>query len=154
MRELGELAAVRIARAELEERERLLIERARRAGASWAEVAEGLGLTSRQAAQQRYQRLTAIVQARRLEADRALAPRVAQVRLLLTALQRWIDADRDWDVRFVRARLIRSTLATALEAEPGAMFSLVTHLAGDLAATGPRLPRPAAAIARQLSMVH
>ncbi|MET0414606.1 MAG: hypothetical protein ABW022_01120, partial [Actinoplanes sp.] len=57
MIDLHELRAVPAARAELDAAELALIDQARRAGATWADVASALGLASRQAAEQRRQRL-------------------------------------------------------------------------------------------------
>ena len=72
--ELTELAQLRAARARLDEQELTLIERARHAGATWAQIATALGLTSRQAAEQRRQRLVTAARARHHEATGAYAP--------------------------------------------------------------------------------
>jgi hypothetical protein len=43
----------------------------------------------------------------------------------------------------VRAGLVRGTVAAALEAAPGALYALATHIAADLAeASPPALPAP------------
>ncbi|PZG24158.1 hypothetical protein C1I95_01210 [Micromonospora craterilacus] len=148
---LGRLAGIPAARDELDENELDLIDRARQAGATWSQVADALGLGSRQAAEQRRQRLAAARRSRRTESDRHWPAEVARLRARLAALQQWIDADRRWDTRFPRAALIRRTTALALEAAPGGLYDLAGHVAADLAATGPGLPIPVRAVARDLS---
>ncbi|MEV0397693.1 hypothetical protein [Polymorphospora rubra] len=141
--ELTELAQMRAARARLDEQELTLIERARHAGATWAQIATALGLASRQAAEQRRQRLTDAAQARHHETTSAYAPRMAAVRTAVVQLGRWIDTDRRWDGRFTRAALVRATVATALQAPPGALYALAVHLLADLTGADPRhLPPP------------
>ncbi|NED50779.1 hypothetical protein G3I24_07635, partial [Micromonospora aurantiaca] len=56
---LTRLSEIVAARARLDDRELDLIDRARHDGATWAEIARALGLGSRQAAEQRRQRLVA-----------------------------------------------------------------------------------------------
>jgi hypothetical protein len=146
--ELAELAGVQAARARLDERERELVDRARRAGATWTQIAAVLGLASRQAAQQRHQRLVLAARSRRHDLDLRYAPRIAAVRSAVTDLHRWIGADRRWDSRFVRAALVRATVAAALDAAPGALYALAAHIAADLAGAGrAALPRPVQAAA-------
>ncbi|MEU3457774.1 hypothetical protein ABZ671_29915 [Micromonospora sp. NPDC006766] len=145
--ELRELADLASARAQLDERELTLIERARQQGVTWAEIATALGLASRQAAEQRRQRLVAAARSRRLVADRGCAPPLADLRLAVTELHRWILDDRNWASRFPRAPLVRGTLAAALLAPAGSLHDLATHAAADLADVDPaRLP-PAVRVA-------
>src|SRR3954452_23184170 len=110
MVDLTELAAIPIARASLDAQELALIDRARRAGATWADIAGALGLTSRQAAEQRRLRL-ATAASRQVPpdlhppyGDQGLAPRSAAAEV-----HRRIGADRRWDRRFTRAALARET---------------------------------------------
>ncbi|MEV0732189.1 hypothetical protein [Polymorphospora sp. NPDC050346] len=137
--ELADLAEVRAARARLDEHELTLIERARHGGATWAQIAAALGLASRQAAEQRRQRLVTAAQARRHEATSAYAPRMAAARTAVARLQRWIDTDRRWDTRFTRAALVRATVAAALQAQPGAVHALGVHVLTDLTEVDQRL---------------
>jgi hypothetical protein len=139
---LGEIAAVRAARERLDERELGLIERARLAGATWTAIAKALGMASRQAAQQRHQRLTAALRSRRRRADLDYATDLTLLRDTLADLERWIAVDRVWDARFARAALARATIASALEAPPGALFALAVHVAADLAGAENKLPAP------------
>lgn len=136
-----------------------LIDRARHQGATWAQIAAALGLASRQAAQQRHQRLAAAARSRRHDLDLAYAPRIATLRGAVADLHRWIEADRRWESRFVRARLVRGTVSAALEAEPGSLYALASHIAADLDGAGlERLPRPvrvaAATLRPALSTAH
>jgi len=149
----------RPARAALDRRELDLIERARHCGATWAQIAAALGLASRQAAEQRRQRLRAAGRERLWADDARYAPAIAALRTAVAQVWRWIDADRHWGSRFPRAALVRETAAAALDAEPGALYALAQHLAADLAdAPRRRLPAPvgaaAAALDRALSTKH
>ncbi|MFI6229343.1 hypothetical protein ACIBCR_18750 [Micromonospora echinospora] len=144
--ELTQLADVSVDRARLDERELELIDRARHAGATWAQVAAALGLGSRQAAEQRRQRLAALRRSRRQKRDLAYSARIAAIRSAVLDLQRWIATDRRWDGRFRRAALVRSTAELALDADPGPLHALATLLVADLSAAGAaRLPAPVAA---------
>ncbi len=146
-----QLAEIRGARIRLDEQELQLIDRARYAGATWGEIAEALGLSSRQAAEQRRQRLAAARRSRRQQLDLRYSSRIAALRAAVSDLQRWIDADRGWDARFRRAALVRRTAAHALDAAPGSLYALALHLVGDLAEVGDgRLPVPVQAIARRM----
>jgi hypothetical protein len=147
---LGDLAGIPTARDQLDETELDLIDRARRAGAAWQQIAEALGLGSRQAAEQRRQRLAARRRARRADSDRRLPHEVAALRALLSGLQSWIATDRRWDGRFRGAALTRHTSALALEAAPGALYDLAGHVAADLHRAGHRLPSQVRTIARHL----
>jgi hypothetical protein len=140
MTHLAELAD---ARERLDERELTLIDRARAQGATWAQIATALGLASRQAAEQRRQRLAGAAAVRRQRADRAYAPPIAEVREAVAHLDRWIRADRRWAKRFRRAELVRSTVGAALDAPPGPLHTLAGHIVDDLAAVrAERLPPP------------
>jgi hypothetical protein len=156
---LAQLSEVPAARARLDEQELELIDRARYAGATWTQIAAVLGLTSRQAAQQRHQRLVAGLRSRQEVADRRYAPGIVALRGAVAALYRWIRADRRWDARFVRAALVRETVTAALDAPPGALYALAAHISADLDGAGrQRLPRPVRAAAADLhealSMKH
>jgi hypothetical protein len=144
---LDELRSVPQARAQLDARELALIDGARRAGAPWSEIAAALGLSSRQAAEQRRLRLSSA--AIRPAGPEEFGERIADLRAAAADLHRRIGADRRWDRRFTRAALVRDTLATAAEAPAGALFSLVQAAVGDLEEASPRMPGPTrAAIAR------
>lgn len=139
--ELTGLADLAALRAELDERELALIDRARQQGSTWGQIARALGLASRQAAEQRRQRLATAARVRRLDADRRYAPPLARLRVAVTDLHRWIVHDRHWDSRFPRAALVRGTLAAALDAPAGSLHALAVHAAADLAEVDPaRLP--------------
>ncbi|MEU8209634.1 hypothetical protein AB0B85_10590 [Micromonospora sp. NPDC049044] len=141
--ELDRLAEIRATRARLDEQELEIIDRARHDGATWAQIATALGLGSRQAAEQRRQRLAAARWSRRQHLDLRLPPQIAALRSAVADLGRWVDADRRWDGRFRRAALVRSTVDAALDAAPGSLYALTVHLAADLAEAGERLPAPA-----------
>jgi hypothetical protein len=154
-----DLADIQLARARLDEQELQLIERARHHGAAWIQIATALGLASRQAAQQRHRRLVEATRARRYDLDLAYAPGIAALRTAIAELHRWIGADRRWDSRFVRAALVRSTVNSALDAAPGSLYALASHIAADLSGAGrERLPRPvqilAATLKDRLSTKH
>ncbi|MFG3422479.1 hypothetical protein ACIBTZ_04105 [Micromonospora sp. NPDC049460] len=149
--EMGQLAEIRAARCRLDEQELELIDRARYQGATWAQIAAALGLGSRQAAEQRRQRLAAARWSRRQNLDLHYSPRIAALRTAIADLHRWIDVDRGWDTRFRRAALVRSTAEAALDAVPGSLYALASHVAADLAEVGcQRLPRPVRAVAASL----
>ena len=140
MDELAGLTSLQALRSDLDRRELDLIDRARHAGATWAEIAAALGLASRQAAEQRRQRLRSAVSSRRHDQDLAYAQSIAAVRAAVLDLHRHIEADRGWDTRFVRALLARRTLAIAADADPGGLFSLSAQALSDVG--GAELPRP------------
>ncbi|GIJ12574.1 hypothetical protein ACFFMR_22825 [Micromonospora andamanensis] len=148
---LVRLAGIPATRDQLDDTELDLIDRARQAGATWTQVGEALGLGSRQAAEQRRQRLAAARTARRARSDRHWPAEVAALRGLLIDLRRWIDADRRWDTRFPRAALTRRTTVLALEAEPGGLYDLAARIRADLPVADPGLPVPVRAIARDLA---
>ena len=159
MVDLSELRAVPAARARLDAEELALIDRARRAGATWAAVADALGLGSRQAAEQRRLRLARA--ATRPALPEAYGERIAELRAAALDLHRRVGADRRWDRRFTRAALVRETLAAAVEAPGGALFALVRAVGEDLAEVAgpppgeggpvfPALPGPTRAAAERL----
>jgi hypothetical protein len=131
--ELAELGGIAAARAALDRHERDLIDRARRAGATWAQVAGALGLASRQAAEQRRQRLAAATRRAAAGDDPRYGESIVALRSAVAVLHARIAADAGWDARFVRAPLVRDTLAAAVEAPPGALFALARAAAADLA---------------------
>lgn len=148
---MAQLAEVAAARARLDEQELELIDRARHGGSTWAQIAAALGLSSRQAAEQRRQRLAAARGLRRHDLDLRYSSRIAVLRTAVADLQRWINADRRWDTRFRRAALVRSTAGVALDAPPGSLYALALHIASDLAEAGrERLPPPVQAVAATL----
>ncbi|MFC8296926.1 hypothetical protein [Micromonospora orduensis] len=149
--ELDQLADVPATRASLDERELDLIDRARHGGATWAQIAAALGLGSRQAAEQRRQRLVAARRSRRQHLDLGLPAQIVALRTAVADLDRWIAADRRWDSRFLRAALVRSTVDAALDAPPGSLYALALHLVADLAGARERLPPPVQAVETRLT---
>jgi hypothetical protein len=150
VQELSELRGIPVRRARLDAEELGLIDAARRDGVTWAQIAAALGLTSRQAAEQRRLRLVAAVRPVRRDLDGAYGEKLAAVRESAVELHRRIGADRRWDKRFVRAALVRETLAAAPEATGGGLYSLVNDVLADLAATRPALPAPTRAAIERL----
>ncbi|MGC4758316.1 hypothetical protein [Micromonospora trifolii] len=148
--ELARLAEVRATRARLDEQELEIIDRARHDGATWAQIATALGLGSRQAAEQRRQRLVAARWSRRQRLDLRLPQQIGALRAAVADLDRWIGADQRWNSRFRRAALVRSTVDAALDAAPGSLHALAVHLAADLAEAGERLPAPARTAAAKI----
>lgn len=132
MADLSGLRAIPAARAGLDAEELTLIDRARRDGATWAEIATALGLTSRQAAEQRRERLAAAVRPVRTDLDESYGVTIAALRAAAADLDRRVGADRRWDGRFRRAALVRETLAAAPEASAGGLFSLVAAVMDDI----------------------
>ncbi|HWS38940.1 MAG TPA: hypothetical protein VN408_40145 [Actinoplanes sp.] len=139
---LSELRGIPARRAEIDAAELESIDRARRSGASWAQIAAALGLASRQAAEQRRQRLAEAAERavlpQRQELDRGYGAGVAVLRRRAVDLHHRIGADRRWDRRFTRAALVRETLAAAPDAPAGALYDLVVVALEDLA--GPDAP--------------
>jgi hypothetical protein len=149
--DLTELRAIPAARHELDAAELALIDRARRDGATWSEIADALGLTSRQAAEQRRLRLVGAVRPVPHGLDRGYGDKIAALREAAAELHRRIGADRRWDGRFRRAALVRETLAGAPEAPAGGMYSLVADVVGDLdGPIGRPLPAPTRAAVERL----
>jgi hypothetical protein len=140
---LGALRGIPAERARLDETELELIDRARRSGATWADIASALGLATRQAAEQRRLRLaTAVIRLRQQTLDDGYAPPIAALRAAIAELDRRIGADRRWDARFPRAELVRRTVNAATLAPAGGLFSLATDASTDLRPGRPTLPRP------------
>jgi hypothetical protein len=150
MADLSDLRAIPAARARLDAEELSLIDAARRAGATWVEIAEALGLTSRQAAEQRRLRLAAAVRPVREDLDIRYGESIAAIRAAAVELHRRIGADRRWDGRFGRAILVRQTLEAAPEAVAGSLFSLVADVIADLDAVSRPLPAPTRAAVDRL----
>ncbi|WP_245922943.1 hypothetical protein [Paractinoplanes atraurantiacus] len=147
MEGLEGLSKIPAARARLDAEELELINQARRAGATWSDIAGALGLSSRQAAEQRRLRLAAA--AARPAGPEEFGDRVAALRAAAVEVYRRIGADRRWDRRFTRAALVRDTLATAAEAPAGALFSLAEASVDDLSGAAGSMPGPTrAAITR------
>ncbi|WP_249997797.1 hypothetical protein [Actinoplanes sp. M2I2] len=137
MADLTDLRAVPAARARLDAEELDLIDRARREGATWGEIASALGLGSRQAAEQRRLRLVGVVRTSPAT-DEAYGESIAGLRKAALELHRRVGADRRWDRRFTRAVLVRETLAAVPGASGGALFALAEAVMADLdALTGP-----------------
>jgi hypothetical protein len=142
---LGEIAAER---ARLDARELDLIDTARRQGATWVQVADVLGLGTRQAAEQRRRRLAAAVAREARARDARYGAPIENLRRAVADLHRVIQADPRWTERFTRATLVRDTVAAATEAEPGPLFALAAQAADDLSrADLRRTPRTARAAA-------
>ncbi|MDR6322666.1 hypothetical protein [Actinoplanes couchii] len=139
---LSELREVPARRAAIDAVELESIDRARRSGASWAQIASALGLASRQAAEQRRQRLAEAAERasrpQRRKLDRDYGPNVSNLRERAVELHRRIGADRRWDRRFTRAALVRETLAATPDAPAGALYDLVVVALADL--SGPDVP--------------
>jgi len=155
MADLTALRAIPAERAGLDARELALIDQARRAGATWVEIAEALGLSSRQAAEQRRLRLTAAVRPVAAELDRGLGAEVAALRAAAAELHRRVGADRRWDRRFTRAALVRQTLAAAPGSPVSALYALVADAVADLSTAGVPLPAPTrAAVSRLVSALE
>jgi hypothetical protein len=137
--ELTALEDLRAARAALDVRELELIDRARRQGATWAQIAASLGLASRQAAEQRRHRLSAAAHRAAKSHDPRYGDSIVQLRTAIETLHTRIASDAIWDARFVRAPLVRHTVTTAVDA-PGALFALAAQAAADLAAAAVTTP--------------
>ena len=133
---LVELGLISSARAALDERELTLIDRARREGATWGQIAAALGLASRQAAEQRRQRLSAAASRAARSDDPRYGDQMVQLRAAVDDLHRQIEADPGWETRFVRAPLVRATIEAAVDAPPGSLFALAAQAAADLAESG------------------
>jgi len=138
---LTELARLRDRRAELDLAERALIESAREAGASWAQIASALGLASRQAAEQRLLRLSAgdtrdpvqarVSRARQRIVDNPFGPVIADLRWAASAAHHQIATIDGWDAVHPRASLVRIALELAVSAPPGGLYELVRQAVED-----------------------
>ncbi|WP_127501297.1 hypothetical protein [Actinoplanes solisilvae] len=131
MADLADLRAIPSARARLDVEELDLIDRARRDGATWGEIADALGLGSRQAAEQRRLRLVTAVRDRPSTPDE-YGQSIADLREAALELHRRVGADRRWDRRFNRAVLVRETLSAVPGAAGGALFALIEAVIADL----------------------
>jgi hypothetical protein len=139
-------------RARLDETELELLDRARQAGATWADIASALGLASRQAAEQRRLRLaTAVTRRRQQNLDNGYAATIVALRAAVVDLDRRLGADRRWDGRFARAELVRRTVNAAALAPPGGLFSLANAVIDDLSTCTAALPPPTRAAVDRLS---
>ncbi|HEY2792175.1 MAG TPA: hypothetical protein VGJ28_07470 [Micromonosporaceae bacterium] len=141
---LAALAHIPRLRRELDAAERGLIDAARGAGASWAEIAETLGLRSRQAAEQR-----------RLRLDRPDAGAGPSARRDLRRRQRSVDNAAGSTIIALRAAagelaaeidaappsptlgLARSTLRIAADSDPGCLVDLARWTLADLDGAAP-----------------
>ncbi|MEU4426419.1 hypothetical protein AB0F81_37835 [Actinoplanes sp. NPDC024001] len=147
MADLSDLRAIPARRASLDAEELELIDRARRDGATWPEIAAALGLASRQAAEQRRLRLARAAEREsrphRVQLDVGYGESVRHLRESAVELHRRVGADRRWDGRFARAVLVRETLAAAPDAPAGALFDLAAAALADLSEPEiPVLPAP------------
>lgn len=140
-------------RKSLDDAERQLLESARDQRASWAQIATSLGLSSRQAAEQRWLRLSGGVnrdpdrvrtdRRRQRTIDTPYGPEIGRLRATVLAVHRQLAADPHPANQHPRAGLARTTLAMAASAEPGALFALATQAVADLDAVPvERLPPP------------
>jgi hypothetical protein len=154
-------------RERLDRCELVLIESARASGASWTRVAQALGLGSRQAAEQRFLRLSgqstrdtdAARTARRGQrfVDAIYGTGIAELRSAVRRALARMNLDSVWDKRFPRAALCRNSLAMAADAQPGALFALTEHVLVDLAAapTGePVVEEVRRCLVQALSLLH
>jgi hypothetical protein len=141
------LALIPGLRNDLDTAERRLIGILRGHGASWQAIADILGLRSRQAAEQRWLRLSGgagrdAVEARRERqrqqfADKAAGDEVVVLRAAVTALYDQLDSGP-------ALALPRRTLQAARHATPGALYDLAKLAANDLSGESARaLPEPA-----------
>lgn len=146
MADLDRLREIPAARAELDVRELELIDRARRDGATWSEIAGALGLGSRQAAEQRRLRLATAVPS----TPDAYGESLAVLRDAALELHRRVGADRRWDRRFTRAVLVRETLSAVPGAAGGALFALAEAVIADLGSVPVPLPAPTRAAVDRL----
>lgn len=156
---LRALSGLRHVREDLDRLERALIGAAREQRVGWPEIADALGLASRQAAEQRWLRLRGgasrdpvrVRASRREQRSVDELHGLAELREAAGETYRRIEADRDWDTRHRRAGLVRTSLATALEAPPSALYALCRNVVDDLEAmSAVRLPPVLAAAARNL----
>lgn len=145
---LAALTLVTGLRADLEQTERELIALARDRGTSWRAVATALGLSSRQAAEQRWLRLQAAAgrgrepgsvrrqRERQQKFDSAAGEDVVALRReaarLRTRLLRRPYRPDPRDPHQAAIRLAAQTLAAADQAPPGGLYDLVRYAVADL----------------------
>jgi hypothetical protein len=165
----GALEALRLlpsVRARLDAAELTLIEGARESGVSWARIAAALGLSSRQAAEQRYLRLhgddgdegrdaaeARSSRERQRKVDTPYGEEVARLRTAARSARRRLAADPDWDGRHPRAALVRDTIALAGTAAPGPMFALLHLAVADLRTIAPDVATLPAELRRMIEAV-
>lgn len=137
-RVVSALAALPDLRADLDTLERSLIDAARRAGASWGDIAGALGLRSRQAAEQRSLRLhggdahvdtARSTRKRQQTIDTQAGTSIIVLRAAAADLATWLDATEHVSPQ---VRLARTTLDMAAAAPPGALVDLVRLALDDL----------------------
>jgi hypothetical protein len=143
---LAALALVADLREDLDVAERRLIGGLRDRGVSWQEIAGALGLRSRQAAEQRWLRLSGSAgrdaagaraeRRRQRSTDIAAGEEVVELRAAVAALYHRLG-------RGTALALPRRTLQAALNASPGALFDLARLAVTDL--SGVSLDGPASA---------
>jgi hypothetical protein len=139
---LAALASLRLVRADIDRVERELIGAARALGQAWPAIAAALGVGTRQAAEQRWLRLSGgstrdpvrvrADRKRQRSVDSAAGESLVELRRAAVELHRRIEADRAWDGRHSLAALARSSLAAAVDAPPGGLFALCYNAIGDL----------------------
>lgn len=148
---LAALTLVTELRTDLDRAERQLITQARERGASWRVVATALGLSSRQAAEQRWLRLRAGEEAvdrardagsvrrqrhRQQKLDEVTGEDVVALRReaarLRTRLIRRPYRPDPRDPHLAAVRLAARTLSAADQASPGALYDLVRLAVADL----------------------
>jgi hypothetical protein len=157
---LDALAGLATVRRDLDRLERELIGAARESQVGWSRIAAALGLGSRQAAEQRWLRLSgsasrdpAAVRSSRTE-QRSVDEQygVGELRRAAARALRRIDSDHAWADRHRRAALVRSTLAAAVESPPSALYALCRNAIEDLDAMRMvRLPPVLANAMRELA---
>ncbi|MEO3928043.1 hypothetical protein ABGB07_29865 [Micromonosporaceae bacterium B7E4] len=139
------LAALRLLgglRAGLDEAERRLVEAAREQRTSWAQIATALGLASRQAAEQRWVRLSGaatrdparvrVERKRQQSVDTAFGAEVSRLRAAVVAVHRQLGTEPDRGDWHPWARLAHTTLGLAGSADPGGLYALAVHAVDDL----------------------
>lgn len=146
---LTALGGVPALRSDLDALERATIDAARRAGASWNDVAAALGVGSRQAAEQRRLRLGGIPRGesapsatsaarirrrRQRDVDAWAGEAVIALRSVVFDLGICLDDSTAEPATEATIRLARSTLRIAAAAEPGALVDLARLSLADLAA--------------------
>lgn len=153
------LTRLPVLRAEIDALERAAIDAARAEGASWAAIAEALGLASRQAAEQRRLRLddppqgrdAAKVRRRQIRQRNVDSPYIAELRAAVANLRNTLDVGaaehRDGPVV-----LARRTADLAATAPAGALIDLVNLVVEDLREVS--LTPAAMEAARRLRRLH
>jgi hypothetical protein len=145
-------------RSDLDRVEHRLIGLARSMGTGWQDIADSLGLRSRQAAEQRYLRLDASAEpdigavrrrlARRREMDARADARAVRLRAaagaLVDELEQVVRRSQDANAA---AALALSTVRIAVDAEAGALYDLVARALDDLHGLPPALRSDALVVA-------